>query len=908
MDPMKARRSVLVVAVFATATISAFAAGPRPSADPLGTIELPPGWREQFWAGDDAKAVLALDSKAVAALVPEQAGLRFCRCPACPATEEDDTLSWSLSAKDVLKCRRCGATFPNDTIPAKKDNKVPEERVEVRPGLFHVYPYHLVPPETQHYLDERIYVGAKRDYEAREWLSKVALYAAMNARELRGDPAARPFARVGCDLLIRFAQVYPNYATHYDQPNEPKFFLPADLPPPYRVDYKTAKWDWTASLNVPLNLAIAYAILRDDPAMDAAAKALNIADPKRLIERDLFRGSADFVASQPQGNGESALIAARGILAVGRLLDDADLMHRGVLQLSRLASQSFSNDGRWIEGDDQAQRRVLAMLDGWIDRLLSGYSDRPGTPTRPGGRYVNLPGIAMIPRLSLVRIASAASIGETKAPEVLQVRWPAPNEPAVSRTAILLGGAGIARLSVGQGPDSLDLELRGLVDHGQGRSQRLALRVAVGGTPILDDHEDAVPRADGWDRSTASQNTVLIDGLNQRELPELARSTVSPSDVAFFAATPEFQVATFEDRFAYPRASTLYRRTIVAVSDAMNRYAVSVFDVEGGLQHEQIHHAAASMPRTWLLDVPTTIGPRTLLPDSIKFLPSAKAEDGRWFVQAMGEFREIQHANLTAPTSATIGAAGGPGLRLHLLGDTPSVLYSATVPRRDDSPERAALIERRRSADGTTLKSRFVTLFEPLPSRLGPRRYGRVQNSSGTVLTVRSSRGDESLFVNAEPGVKQIVSLSDGVLETDADVVRVVDGVVTMAGGTVATLNGHSIARVQVTGSITASSGPLVGVSRGWFDTETAVDPSTVVAGQVVRIQLPDKSKRAWTLSRIEPAPTGSGSRIWVHEDPGIHIVSPEESATPAASPPRFPGPLPFHIDGIGRSSDPIRR
>jgi len=61
-------------------------------------------------------------------------------------------------------------------------------------------------------------------------------------------------ARLAGLLILRFAQVYPSYAAHYDQPGQPKYLQPADLPPPYRRNYRTAKWDWSGALDVPLNL------------------------------------------------------------------------------------------------------------------------------------------------------------------------------------------------------------------------------------------------------------------------------------------------------------------------------------------------------------------------------------------------------------------------------------------------------------------------------------------------------------------------------------------------------------------------------------------------------------------------------------------------------------------------------
>jgi hypothetical protein len=247
-------RAIVALSLF---TVIEAGAGEPPKArpvDPLIRFDLPDEWEARFWGSPDAVALLEMSPNRLAELVPTQAGLRFCRCPACEAPEADDPLGWSIKTPHLLTCKRCSATFPNDKIPAQVDKKVPEETVEVVPGLLHHYPYHAVEAEKQQFDGERLYLAARRDYEAREYLAKAALYSAVRYRE---QPLGAPdpvLARVACVLLLRFAQVYPNYALHLDQPGQPKFLEPAHQAPPYRRGYGTAKWDWSGSLDVPLNL------------------------------------------------------------------------------------------------------------------------------------------------------------------------------------------------------------------------------------------------------------------------------------------------------------------------------------------------------------------------------------------------------------------------------------------------------------------------------------------------------------------------------------------------------------------------------------------------------------------------------------------------------------------------------
>src|SRR4051812_39771320 len=78
---------------------------------PFDHFELPDDWEARFWAEPGVQALLAKTPKELAALVPVQAGLRFCRCPSCDAGEPDDPLAWSPERPEVLTCRCCGARF-----------------------------------------------------------------------------------------------------------------------------------------------------------------------------------------------------------------------------------------------------------------------------------------------------------------------------------------------------------------------------------------------------------------------------------------------------------------------------------------------------------------------------------------------------------------------------------------------------------------------------------------------------------------------------------------------------------------------------------------------------------------------------------------------------------------------------
>lgn len=883
---------------------------------PFTRFDLPDDWEERFWADPDVKALLELEPKALADLVPTQAGLRFCRCPACLPDESEDTLRWSPAKPEIVTCRSCGESVPSEKYPAKSGSPaaVPEETVEVLPRVIHKYPYHLVDPLKQAYPDERLYLAAKRDYEAREYLARSALYAAVRYHEQTLDARDPALARLAAVLVLRFAQVYPAYATHFDQPRQPKYLQQANLKPPYRRGYRTGKWDWTGCLDVPMNLVIAYALIRDDPAIAEAGRLLDDPNPSRTIENDLFRAAARFTRLQPEEYSEPSIYAYRGLLAVGRLLDDPKLVHEALRRLDGFAERGFYHDGLWRQGDPRTHRRVVGLIDGWIDRLLSGRTDL--SPNAPGalGRIAAQPGDEALPIIALAREAGAAALVERPAPEVQQAAWPAPRPEAGTRHPMLLGGAGLARLAVGQGADALDLELRGLGDHDRGHSHRLTLRLAVGGHPVLGDLDGQAASGRGFERATVSHNAVAVDGLNQRETLAQSSQPAPGSEILFFAADPDFQVATFDDRFAYPTSTTRYRQTVLACAGPRSRFAVAVFEVRGGLQHDQFFHAPAGSATRWRLSARSVAGPATLLPPMIPFVPTAEAEDGRWFVQSLGEFSGLASSRLDRPSMAVLADGRSPGVRLHLLGDMPAwaiygVTPDPTAPTPDDPSKptgRAALVLRRRSDDGSTLQTTFVTVFEPIGGGAELKRVGRVASPEGTiVLALETVEGPEHLVLNLRPGTSQTVELLDGrTLRTDGLAVRALPDRLLLAGGTFAETDGLRAEQTRASGTIKATGrGSAEGsMARGWFETvEPLPDPSGV-AGRALIVRHGDGTSRGWTILDARNRPSG-GALIEVREVPGFRIDPASGEAAYYQFPRTWnPGPHAFLICQIARS------
>ena len=211
---------------------------------------------------------------------------------------------------------------------------------------------------------------------------------------------------------------------------------------------------------------------------------------------------------------------------------------------------------------------------------------------------------------------------------------------------------------------------------------------------------------------------------------------------------------------------------------------------------------------------------------------------------------------------------------------------------------------RRRSSDGASLETTFVTVFEPLGPRPGIRRVGRLESPPGTVvLLLETAGGAEHLVVNLTPGTRQTVRLSGGEpLQTDGLAVRETAGGPGPGRG--------DLRRDRPDGS-SASPGP-----RGRSAGPSAPPRETPGAGSRPTRPCPSRSPspaapcsirhgdgttRGWTLVRVENTPDGR-ARLLVREEPGFQIDPESRDAVYYQFPgTRIPGPHRFRVARIAR-------
>ena len=240
-------------------------------------------------------------------------------------------------------------------------------------------------------------------------------------------------------------------------------------------------------------------MIRDDPAWAEVGKLLDDPRRERQSSADLFRAAAEFARAQPQELSEDALHVYRGMVAVGRLVNDPELLTEARSRFDGFLRRSFYHDGFWRQAEVQAHRRVVDLLDGWVGIMLNAEPDVPrGTVRSPSAALSGLGRDGAIatgfPLIDMARAASASIGSRIVDDHVQRATWSGVGGRVVNRRPVLLGGAGIARLAVGRSASALEVEIRGLDSFSGPHFQRLAIRLSAGGVPILDDLDERARR------------------------------------------------------------------------------------------------------------------------------------------------------------------------------------------------------------------------------------------------------------------------------------------------------------------------------------------------------------------------------------------------------------------------------
>ena len=690
-----------IVATVAVVLLGAAKAGAAEVAHPVYPVKAS---QKQIERLKQAVApLMAMPEADMVALVPDKTGFRFMGCPDCDEGTQEGQLTWSITDPHHVTCRYCGMVYPNDKYPEDKILKV------LNPvGKEVEYPC---------WEDE---TGYRYLFSAKGWRAARTYFStrAEDLGELYQMTGDRTYARRAALILDAFARHYPGFLVSRDWPHRPKEFA---LQPPYPNG--GGKWGRWASSEVPSNVVRAYDWIYDSGELERLSQELGV-DVKARVENDFFRGCIRQNGFMGPTYGNASPDIYLGYATMGRVMGDPSLVHEAVRRSRGLFERRFFVDGFWCEGSVAYHQMTINGMNR-VFQALRGYSDPPGyIDAKDGTRFDDLDlerDIPIIARAKRIPEICRYPDGRTM---IVHDCWAYfRNLQAPERSAsTLLTGVGHAWLGHGQGDAQAQLHLHFSGGYGHEHADNLTLILFAKGLELLPDVGYTHTRYRAWSTSTLCHNTVVID--EQRQDTRGGGGFSDGRLLAFETAFAPVQWVEACGERGYPDLAEDYRRALMLVDAGDGAvYAVDLFRVKGGAQHDWALHGNADYDGTGAVSIPLIPYGDNLLPGVQIRYPEGEADrgdaDGRnpsyAFFQnvSRGEVTDGVAVTFTVPERST-------GVRTHLPAQAGAEVFLGDAPSFRRSEENDSLLDRHRMPifllrrkGPRPLTSRFAAVHEP---------------------------------------------------------------------------------------------------------------------------------------------------------------------------------------------------
>ena len=802
--------------------------------------------------------VMSLPEDEMLRIVPEQSGIYFTDCPNCQeGTQDRGPFEWRPQEPTRLTCKGCGEVYPGN-------EKYPDQGVlEVAaPGGTHPYPYYERASDGY-----RIFFRAHADYWAREYMatrcrSLGELYAAT------GDEAA---ARRAALILLRFADVYPGYAHHYDYPFREKKFSPWNRNRVGGVGaFRTAKWSWWAYMGVSTDLVKAYDCLRGWAGLDqieqgAAAK----------IEDDLLGAMVEFVRgfTEPYSNMSPGMW--RSVIEAGRVLERPEYVADMVGRLRQFTRDRFLHDGHWAETSPSYCNQVYGALGSVVD-ALEGYR----FPVDAGGAGDEAAALeeARAAIGDLLRSLDAPRLPDGRLLPVNDT-WARSNRRRArdEMTPVLLPGLGVAVMGGGEGKEQLHVHLNFTSGRGHKQRDALSLGLFAFGRELLPDIGYTHTRYRQWGISTMAHNTVVVNGRESGYDPEHTENQL----LAFCSDGRSFHFAEAESRSAYAEVTTRYRRSVVVVgAESRGAYVVDVFQVRGGAQHDYLLHGSADeASEARLAGVEPAACSGSLMNPGVEFREPRGESDSIGAERAYGFVRDLTSCEAPSLADLTFGIEGEAetGSRSLLFAEPGTTLYLGRAPSIRPARENDALLDRFLSPflcarrQGEDLVSVFVAVHEAFQGQPSIAEASLSRTDDGIVLEIVKRDGGKDIVLLALEE-RADMSFADGEFDGRCGLVRIRQGRVSellLVGGPSLRCGDLSVScppgkRLPVAAVVRQREGE----SRGYFEIDGEIAGGGELFLRALVVLHPDATRHAYSAVRVEAVETRT--RVHVLEDPAL--------------------------------------
>ena len=783
---------------------------------------------------------IAMTLDEITSMVPTASGIYFCGCPKCDGgSQESGIFDWDPSLGDKVRCKFCSTVLPNAEFPNNR-----EKTIVAPGGRVQVYRWHQNSAGRQYFLEPHAW------YERMTWLRAGAVKMA-NIYHHTGDTA---YGDRAAAITARFAQVVPGYPVRFDYPFRPVQFFPADQKWPYAgmVAYRGAKFSWWAYLDIPDDLGRVYDLLAARGYDYSRLGASFGPDPAAMIRADLLRLMYDFTAANPETYSNMSPSTYRGMIVIGRLLDEPAIVHDTVDRFRGLLAKQFFFDGWWSEGSPAYHNQTVGGLTQVAD-VAAGYSD---PPSWSGERFEQLDLLSDAPQYG-----KALAVG--KGAILPNGRWLPINDSwhynksaaTAATTSRLWPGLGNAVLGAGSGTTQFALNLNWSGNYGHSHMDNGSILLFAFGHELLSDIGYTHTRYRNWTINSASHNMVVVNETSQ--LMTAAGGKPTTGDLLFYDdRDPRVRVIDVDAPAGYA-ATSVYRRRLVHVNVAAGRdYVIDRFDVEGGTTHDWFLHGSREVTGTLETSIAVETPVATLVP-SWGGRGVYKGESDTDLVGTKFHAYDFLREVRSAPAGGAVAATwryGTPALRTHLFPPPASTLYRFVSPSVRAADEDDANLEKQMSL-GLMLRhagpsSSFLAVHEPF---------------SGTPWITSTTVSDGRVEIRYTPAGGGEVT----------DTIRFTSGTVT----------------VESTAGWRYDSGVALDARVTALDREGGVFALTldraVPPAAFVRVDFPGGPARVYRVRSVD------GPRLLLEEDPGFELDAATGKATFLYFPhDSFDGPL----------------
>jgi hypothetical protein len=808
--------------------------------------------------------VMSMTKQQMLDLIPTQSGIYFVGCVNCTGGQQEGQLKdWSIEEPDVVRCTFCGHTYPSEEYPTTGVLEV----TTPSGGIAH-YPYHEARPHWWKN-DEpyRCFFEARVDYHKIRYMET----AASNLARLYSITGEADYGRRAALILNRFAEVFPGYCYHYDDPFRQKIIYDGDVEPAqFRGGYTTARWSWWAYMDISRPLIEAYDLMVGSDPLTALSVEKDT-DVEATIQAMLIN-----MADQALNNRDRLTNMSPGMWAdficVGRVLGKPEYVHTAISRLRQLVTEQFFYDGVWIEGAPSYHSQVMGGLRS-VFTVAKGYSDPPGySNPDTGERFDNLDIEADMP--GVVRATEALALmrmPDGRYSPVHDTWWTNRSGTLSETNPILLGGLGHTILGTGSGDSQFQAHLTWSPGYGHRHYDGLSLLIWAHGNELLSDIGYTHTKWREWCVQSASHNIVVVDQANQKS------DNTTYGDLRYFMPAERVQVISVDNPQVYPNVTDLYRRTVALVNvDDANIYLVDIFQTRGGQMHDYFLHGSADMAQT--LQANVSLSSRgTLVPDGVDFTPGTSEQSSDMTAgHAYGYMTDLQSAQIQAGdivrldyqnTEDAVGmqvytvAAAGDEL---VIGQNPSIRQARSDDTLLDQYHRQFAMLRREGG-----QSLFASIIVPFTHQPAIQQV-RVIDIPGADLALEVIVGDRTdlVLINAN-GVD--AQYADGSLQADTELAVLSIGRGQQASGTAVAGSlswgdfgmdtGSTVERpllaverndgrgsLLVAGQFLPPAGAVITVDHGGQRISPYTVASATIEGENSRIQLADDPGFAYDL------------------------------------------------------------